>query len=288
MQIKTNILDTYNFCNNKYLTKEQERIIITKAKLKDKTSINILIQNNLKLITKIATKHIRYGVPINDLIQEGIIGLMEAIEKFNLNYDCKFITYAYYKINEKIKRAIANDSRTIRIPIQMHELHIKYKQVLEEYERNDKQPTNKELASILNVTPNYIDRIKQIDNNITSINTYITEDETKELIDTIAADDISIEEQVITKCLKDDINKLLKDYDLNKLDIEIIKYRFGFYNNRSYTYNEIAKILKISVNTVRKYYQRAINRFRELDYTKNLIEYAYDVEHAKNILDKYD
>lgn len=284
-----NILNTYNFKNNKYLTKIEERNTLIKAKQGDELSQNKLIQNNLKLITKIANKYINYGIPLNDLIQEGIIGLINAIKKFDLNYNCKFLTYAYYKIRQSINRAIANNSRTIRVPIHMHDLHIKYKQIYEkEFENKGIIPTDKELSELLNVPIRYINYLKDIDRTTISINQSISNESDKELIDTIVSDDTSIEDKIINNSLKDEVNNLLNNYDLNKIDIEIIKYRFGFYNDRKYTYKEIARILKISVNTVRKYYQRAINRFRELDYTKNLIDYAYDIEHAKNILDKYN
>lgn len=283
-----NILNTYNFKNNKYLTKEEERKIIKKAQQGDELSINLLIQNNLKLITKISSKYLKYGIPLNDLIQEGCIGLLNAIKNFNLNYNCKFITYAYYKIKQSINRAIANNSRTIRIPINMHNLHIKYKQIYQsEYEIKGYLPNNSELAKTLNVPIHYINYLKEIDRTTISINLPISEESDKELIDTIIAEDINIEDKIINNSLIEEVNKLLNTYELDKRDIEIIKYRFGFYNNRKYTYKEIANIFNISIQTARRYYKRGINKLRELDYTKNLVDYAYDREQAISVLNNH-
>ena len=280
-----NILNTYNFKNNKYLTKIEERNILIKAKQGDELSQNQLIQNNLKLITKIAKKYINYGIPLNDLIQEGIIGLINAIKKFDLNYKCKFITYAYYKIRQAIANAIANNSRTIRVPIYMHDLHIKYKQIYEkEFESKGITPTDKELSETLDVPIHYINYLKEFDRTTISINSPISDESDKELIDTLISEDINIEDIIINNSLIEEVNKLLNTYDLDKKDIEIIKYRFGFYNNRIYTYKEIASILNISVESTRKYYERAIIRLRELEYTKNLVDYAYDRENAINML----
>ena len=142
---------------NKLLTKEQEVELSKKIEIGDSFSRNKMIESNLRLVISIAKKYQNRGVSLEDLIQEGNIGLMKAVDKFDWRRGCRFSTYGCWWIRQSITRHLEDASRTIRVPGHVTGLYVKIKRLRAEYEHEfGSQPTDTEIAEILGVTENQV------------------------------------------------------------------------------------------------------------------------------------
>ena len=145
---------------NKLLTKEQEIELSKKIEIGDSFSRNKMIESNLRLVISIAKKYQNRGATLEDLIQEGNIGLMKAVDKFDWRRGCRFSTYGCWWIRQSITRHLEDVGRTIRVPGHVTGLYIKIKRLTEEYEDEfGHKPTNPEVAEILGVTESQVDNV---------------------------------------------------------------------------------------------------------------------------------
>ena len=266
----------------KQLELGEERELFMKMKSGDLVAQDRLVEGNLKLVVSIAKRYLDKGVPFLDLIQEGNLGLIKAVEKFDYERGCTFSTYANWWIKQYISNSIMNYGRTIRIPVHIHEKLAKYNKVYNKLsEKLNRNPTPEELAEAMNLTDNQIYNIMSVATGILSLDEPINDDHDDTLAKFLPADELSVEEQYEKSSLARDVNDLLNNVLLKKRDIEIIKLRNGFYNDRRYSLKEIAKIFDISSERVRQIEAKSYEVLRNPTYSSSIVEYLENFESIK-------
>ena len=252
------------------LSKEEEQGLFYKLNSGDNSAREVLINSNLKLVVSIAKMYINRGLSFLDLIQEGNIGLIIAIDKYDVNTSNRFSTCAYYWIMLYIQRAIANKGRNIRIPVYKNDAINKYRMVVLKLETLlGRTPTVSEIANDMGITIKEVEKLCLLQKDTANLNEVVSNDSNTEL-----------EEFVIAKALEEDISKILKDSSLTDLEYSILINRFGLKNNRPATLAELSLKYDISVEWVRKSERNALNKIRLSKYITSLMEY-YDIEEAK-------
>lgn len=262
------------------LTKEEEKSLFIRMNHGDLEAKKIIIESNLRLVVSIAKRYKGLGLEFLDLIQEGNIGLIEAVERFDVTKNNKFSTYATWWIRKEVSRSIKFQGKTIRLPVHLCEQISDYykvnKELIATLKRN---PTIEELATKLNISVAEVDRLIQYDEDIASLNTPVSEDICTNLEDLIEDKDMeSIFLDTERKLL---IENLFRECQLNEREIMILKLRFGFLDNNEYTLAEVASIMGVSIEAIRKNQNRILEKIRKSDYAFKLIDYLDNPEQAK-------
>lgn len=257
----------------KSLLPNDQRKLFLQLKEGDKDARNKLIETNLRLVVPIASYHQNRGVEFLDLIQEGNIGLMKAVDKFDCEKGCTFSTYAYWWIKNYVLRGIMKYRKTIAIPPYIQEIVNKYNSNFNELTRKLKSyPTQKEVKKELNLTDKQLDQIMMVNSKMLSLDEPLGIDDLP-LGELIAIDDLSIEERYEKKSLEMEIRNLLNSDLLDERTIEILKLRNGFCNNRVYSCREVGEILGISRQRVDQIEARAYKKLRNSEYSDAVLAY---------------
>ncbi len=245
--------------------------LILKAQKGDIYSRNLLIENNLPLIQKIANKSIQSSALSNsDLIQEGIFGLITAIEKFNPEIGAKFSTYATWWIKQAMFKAISEQSYAYNIPVYIQETLSRFKKTKQEMEQIEQKEVSKsEVAKKLNMTEEKIDTFLNAFTKTLSIESGVTLTENKELTlaEIIEDEKQNVERSVIDNELKQDIKHaldILKDKEKN-----VIVLRFGLEDKQKQTLEEIGNSYGVTKECIRQIEKRALNKIASMDFAKN-------------------
>jgi len=224
-----------------------------------------MVQANLRLVVNISKRYSYTGVPMLDLIEEGNIGLMKAVKKYDPNRGFRFSTYAAWWIKQYIMRAIANQGKTIRVPVYMVEAIVKYKKTIEVLtHRLKRMPTTKEIAKAMGVSLKKATDIAQVAQaQPTSLETPIGEEDAGRFLELVEDDAAIPPDERMSEALRDQhIRKIIKQ--LKPRDRKVLELRFGINKKDACTLQEIAKLLKVTKERVRQIEERAIKKIKDL------------------------
>lgn len=263
------------------LSPEEEIELASKVLAKDEEAKKLFIERNLKLVVSIAKRYVGRGLPFIDLIQEGNIGLITAVDKFDGSRGIKFSTYATYWIIQAITRTIANKGRNIRIPVHIQEKMFKFKRTCFDLAAKlNRQPSLAEIAKEMQISIDEANKLQQLQRDTVSINQIIGEDEDCELEDFIPATEETPEEIAITTNLQNQVRELLENGILTPNEVTILFKRFGFDNQPPLILEEIAEEMQITRERVRQIEARAIMKLRNSYQINDFAEYMQHPEQA--------
>ncbi len=256
--------------NYPLLTMEEEVELAKRIEEGDETAKQMLAESNLRLVVSIAKRYVGRGLSFLDLIQEGNLGLIKAVDKFDYSKGFKFSTYATWWIRQAITRSIADQSRTIRIPVHMSEIINKTYRVsrtlLQELGR---EATEQELADALDMTVEKIREVLKISSDPISLDIPIGEEEDSHLGDFIRDDNIlGPEESASYSILRDQISMLLDT--LTEREQKVLILRFGLTDGRTRTLEEVGKEFNVTRERIRQIEAKALRKLRHPSRSKHL------------------
>ncbi|MBI3307682.1 MAG: RNA polymerase sigma factor RpoD/SigA [Candidatus Omnitrophica bacterium] len=247
------------------LTPEQEIELAEKVQSHNRGSEQArhqMIRSNLRLVIAIAKRYANMGLSFSDLVEEGNIGLMRAVEKFNPERGYRFSTYASWWIKQAIMRALSNQGKTIRIPVYMYDIISKWRRVRDGLmQKFNRLPTRKEIAKVMQVPVQKVKEIENIAGRPSSLNAPVSLDGTAELIDLIQDDASQGPDAQIGEMLKNErIQKLL--VTLDERERRILTLRFGLGEHETHTLEAVAQEFGITRERVRQIESTALKKIR--------------------------
>ncbi len=248
------------------LTPEEELSLSRKIQLRKrgwKKSRRKMINSNLRLVINIAKRYMNIGLPFSDIVEEGNIGLMRAVDKFNYKKGYRFSTYASWWIKQSIMRALSNQGKLIRIPVHMFETMNRLRKVRDHLmHKFDRVPTHKEIAKVMKITPAKVKEIEQIATSCpSSLHAPVSIEGDAELMDLIEDDTLKMPHEEAHRLFKSKRIETLLNF-VNERERKILILRFGLYEHDSHTLEETAQQFGITRERVRQIEEAALKKIR--------------------------
>jgi RNA polymerase primary sigma factor len=261
---------------HRLLSAQEEIELGRRIQAGDQVATRELVSGNLRLVISIAKRYMRQGMDFEDLIQEGNVGLLQAVRKFNPSLGNRFSTYATWWIRQAITRALSNKGRTIRLPVHVTEILYKLRRAAKPYfQKLGRYPTIQELAESTGLNRDEIEHVLKSSMNILSIDEFIGGDDDETMEKFIADKNLAKpEDQAEDALLRGKILNLVSS--LSDEEQLVIKPLYGLDNRPQKTAKEVALLLGIEVNDVRRIEIKSLRRLRRLTHNRQLVDFISD------------
>lgn len=251
------------------LSVEEEKELALKIASGDENAKKIFIERNLKLVVSVAKKYSNKGLDMLDLIQEGNLGLITAVNKFDVTKNFRFSTYATWWIKQSILRALSEKTRNIRIPVHLNDNLLKIKKISGILESKlNRKPTISEIAEEMKMSKSKINEILKYQNDTVSSNSQVGETDDAELGDFVPSNDEPIEDIIYAKEVKEKMKYIFETANLTDKEKDVIILRFGLDNLGCRTLEEIGKQHKLTRERIRQIESKALIKLRKSAYVK--------------------